>query len=207
EPNVSDGHALDPAAAAAPSSGPPTPGEPLDAEILDALARGDTRQALGLCAERHGASIGRLCMAMLGSQRDADDVTLETLLRAHQRFREHRGEGSLRAWLLGIARSECLRRLEKSRRRGAKAAAPRGADAALRADAELGTQQRAERARALLESVRPSDRDALLLRFFSDLSFEEVAAACGIDEAAARKRVSRALSRLRSVLESEYDDE
>ena len=55
--------------------------------------------------------------------------------------------------------------------------------------------------------MRPSDRDALLLRFGADLSFKEVAAACGIDETAARKRVSRALARLRSVLEDENDDD
>ena len=59
----------------------------------------------------------------------------------------------------------------------------------------------------MLEQVRPSDRDALLLRFGADLSFKEVAAACGIDESAARKRVSRALARLRSVLEDENDDD
>ena len=36
-------------------------------------------------------------------------------------------------------------------------------------------------------------REAVLLRYESDLSFKEVGVACGIDEAAARKRVSRAL--------------
>ena len=181
----------------------------LDAEILDGLARGDTPRALGLCIERHGASIGRLSMALLGSQEGADEATLQTLLQAQQRFREYRGEGSLRAWLLGIARNECLRQLEK-RRRDAKRGTANGADAAPQAEETRGAAQReerAERARALLERVRPSDRDALLLRFLSDLSCAEVAAACGIDEATARKRVSGALMRLRSAVEAEHDDE
>jgi RNA polymerase sigma-70 factor (ECF subfamily) len=38
------------------------------------------------------------------------------------------------------------------------------------------------------------------LRYEAGLSFREVAVACGVDEAAARKRVSRALSRLRERL-------
>jgi RNA polymerase sigma-70 factor (ECF subfamily) len=206
EPHVSDGHTG--AAPAAPQPEPATVVQPEDVEIVSALARGETRRALALCVERHGASIGRLCMAMLGSQGDADDVTQETLLSAHQSFGEYRGAGSLRAWLLGIARHKCLQQLEKSRRRGAKLSlATNGSAAEPGADEALGAKHRAERARALLDNVRPSDRDALLLRFLADLSFKEVAAASGIDEATARKRVSRALTRLRSALENQHDDE
>jgi RNA polymerase sigma-70 factor (ECF subfamily) len=58
----------------------------------------------------------------------------------------------------------------------------------------------AARARRLLGEIRPTEREALVLRFAADLSFREVGDACGIDEAAARKRVSRGLSRLRSLL-------
>ena len=57
--------------------------------------------------------------------------------------------------------------------------------------------ERGERAGAALGMVKPSEREAVVLRFEADLSFKEVAVACGIDEAAARKRVSRALAKLR----------
>ncbi|HTV17730.1 MAG TPA: RNA polymerase sigma factor [Polyangiaceae bacterium] len=202
---MSDGHAS--AAPAAPSPEPPTVAQPEDVEIVNALARGEPRRALALCVERHGTSIGRLCMAMLGSQGDADDVTQETLLSAHQSFGEYRGVGSVRAWLLGIARNKCLQQLEKVRRQGAKVAAAAGEARASSIDEALGVKARAERARALLDKVRPSDREALLLRFSADLSFKEIAAVSGIDEATARKRVSRALTRLRSALGSKHDDE
>jgi RNA polymerase sigma-70 factor (ECF subfamily) len=207
EPLVSDGQAS--AAPAAPSSEPPTPVQPEDVDIVNALERGETRRALALCVERHGASIGRLCMAMLGSQADADDALRETLLSAHQSFGESGGAGSLRAWLLGIARNRCLQQLESSRRGGAKkpALATNGSLAEPGADEVLRAKHRAARARALLDKVRPSDRDALLLRFLADLSFEEVAEASGIDEAAARQRVSRALAHLLETLRSEHDDE
>lgn len=201
---MSDGQAS--AAPAAPSPEPPAAARAEDVEIAAALERGETRRALALCVERHGASIGRLCMAMLGSQREADDATQQTLLSAHQSFGDYRGSVSLRAWLLGIARNECLQQLEQRRRRATTAplatgpAQPDGHEAG-------GATQRAERARALLDRLRPSDRDALLLRFLADLSLEEVAAASGIDGATARKRVSRALSSLLETLGSEHDDE
>jgi RNA polymerase sigma-70 factor (ECF subfamily) len=43
----------------------------------------------------------------------------------------------------------------------------------------------------------------VVLRFEAGLSFRELAIACGVDEAAARKRVSRALARLREELGEE----
>jgi RNA polymerase sigma-70 factor (ECF subfamily) len=39
-----------------------------------------------------------------------------------------------------------------------------------------------------------------LLRYEAGLSYREVGEACGVDEAAARKRVSRALARLRELV-------
>ena len=167
-----------------------------DREILTALAGGDRRQALTLCARRHGAALGRLCMALLGSQAEADDAVQETLLAAHAAFDDFRNEGSLRAWLFGIARRRCARAKE---RRGALHAATDGADLRT-ADDLLEVRRRAETARALLERLRPTEREALLLRYGAELSFREVGGATGIDEATARKRVSRALARLRELV-------
>ena len=201
-----DGTVSDAASAAAPASADlEAPAVLDDPEILLALTRGDHRRALSLCVQHHGPSIGRLCMAMLGSQVDADDVTQDTLIAAHRAFAEYRKEGTLRSWLLGIARNKCLQHLEKHRRRGARLRLVRAADAPRQPDQDL--LERAEQARALLERVRPSDRDALLLRYCGELSFKEVAAACGIAETAARKRVSRALLALRSTLGKEAGDD
>ena len=57
--------------------------------------------------------------------------------------------------------------------------------------------------RDALEKLKPTERDALALRYVADLSHREIAEACGLDEAAARKRVSRALQQLRSVMPTE----
>ena len=51
-----------------------------------------------------------------------------------------------------------------------------------------------------IHSLREADRQAVLLRFFQNQSFATVGSALGVDEDAARKRVQRALERLRSFL-------
>jgi RNA polymerase sigma-70 factor (ECF subfamily) len=171
-----------------------------DSEVIEAVRAGDRQLALTLCARRHGPSLGRLCMALLGSQVEAEDALQDTLLSAHGAFDGYRGEGSLRAWLFGIARRRCARALER------RSVGPKLADAEVevpQADELIQARQRAEAARALLREVRPSEREALLLRYVGELSFREVGEACGIDEAAARKRVSRALARLREIRRSE----
>ena len=160
---------------------------PADAPVKAALERGDPRGAVMLCARQHGEAIGRLCMALLGSQTDAEGLVHETLLDAYRGLDGWRGEGSLRGWLFGIARRKCARELERG----------------LRRRTGTGPSSAHPRTREALGELRPSEREAVVLRFGAGLSFREVADACGIDEAAARKRVSRGIAALRSRLAGE----
>jgi len=174
-----------------------------DADPLAVLIQGgDHRQALAGCARTHGAILGRLCIAMLGSQADADEAVQETLLAAHRSMAGYRGEGTVKAWLCGIARRVCARLLEGRRRHAdppLEVVPPDGEDP----HGAFATRQRARVVRGALERLKPTEREALLLRYVADLSHREIAAACEVDEPTARKRVSRALVKLRSVIAPE----
>ena len=172
-----------------------------DGDAIEGLvAAGQHREALAACARAYALPLGRLCMAFIGSQAEAEELVQETLLAAFDAFPQYRGEGSVRAFLFGIARRLCGRHVEMRARREARLRlvhdTGRGRDAG-----ELALErERARRARDALAKLKPSEREAVVLRYEGELSFREVAAACGVDEAAARKRVSRALSRLRAEL-------
>src|SRR5690349_4786819 len=84
--------------------------------IVALLHEGRHREALTACVKAHGGVLGRLCMALLGSPADADEATQETLLRAHRAMATYRGEGSIKAWLCGIARHVCAHMLETRRK-------------------------------------------------------------------------------------------
>lgn len=179
--------------------------EPRDegAAIEALIAGGQHREALARCARSYGVPIGRLCMAFTGSQAESEELVQETLLAALDAFPQYRADGSVRAWLFGIARRICGRHMEIRSRREARLRlvhdTSRGRDAG---DLAL-ERERAERARAALAKLKPSEREAVVLRYEGELSFRELASACGVDEAAARKRVSRALARLRADLGEE----
>ncbi len=188
-------------AAPAETAGEP-PADPADQPVLSAIKARDFRLALSLCARQHGGALGRLCMALVGSQAEADDLAQETLLAAYDGFAAFRGEGALRAWLFTIARRKCARHLERRLRQGHRLRLVHDADRQASSEELVLARQRAERARAALGRIRPSEREALVLRFAGELSYRDVAIACGIDEAAARKRVSRALAHLRTSIGS-----
>jgi RNA polymerase sigma-70 factor (ECF subfamily) len=174
-----------------------------DGPVVDALDQGDLREAVRQCAELHGPAIGRVCMALTGSQTEAEDLTQETLLAAHAGLSDWRRDGTLRAWLFAIARRTCARHLERRTQREQRLRLIHDAGRGDSTDELYALRQRAERARQALDEIRPSEREAVILRYVGELSFREVAIACGIDEPAARKRVSRALARLRETLTHE----
>jgi RNA polymerase sigma-70 factor, ECF subfamily len=180
----------------APTSDPADPPDPIVALIRD----GQHRDAIAACARTHGAVLGRLCMAMLSSRADADEATQETLLRAHRAMATYRGDGSIKAWLCGIARHVCVHTLETRRRGRELLELVPEADEARDA---FAARRRSQVVRDALAQLKPSEREALVLRYVADLSHREIAVACNLDEATARKRISRALARLRTVMPEE----
>ena len=118
-------------------------------------------------------------------------------LRAMPSFR---AEGTIKAWLCGIARHVCAHVLETRRKRNeVLELVPEAGEAR---DA-FAARQRARHLRDALAKLKPSEREALVMKYVADLSHREIAVACGLDEAAARKRISRALARMRAVMPTE----
>jgi RNA polymerase sigma-70 factor (ECF subfamily) len=181
--------------------------EQVEQDPIVALVRaGAHAEAAERCARDHGRAIGRLCMAMLGDQAEAEEAVQETFLAAYRAIAQFRGDGRVLSWLVSIARRICVRRLESRARQQA-----RRLELVHDADDQSSPMELAERkrrARSLrgaLAELKPSEREILLLRYQAELSFREVAEACGLDEPAARKRASRALARLRALLKNEVE--
>jgi RNA polymerase sigma-70 factor (ECF subfamily) len=168
--------------------------------IVTLVQDGKHREALAACATAHGMILGRLCMALLGSQADADEATQETLLRAHRAMATYRAEGTIKAWICGIARHVCAHMLETRRKQRELLEVVPTEGVARDVFAQ---RQRSRALREGLAKLKPTEREALVLRFVADLSHREIATVCNLDEPTARKRISRALARLRSVMPDE----
>jgi RNA polymerase sigma factor (sigma-70 family) len=129
----------------------------------------------------------------------ADDVTQAVFLILSQQARTLHGDTVLAGWFLLTTRNvarNALRREWRLKRRERKAAEMRE-ESIEPADSRAILPVLDE---ALARLSEP-DRSALLLRFFHDKSHREVAAAMGLTEDAATKRVARAIVKLRGILQ------
>jgi RNA polymerase sigma-70 factor, ECF subfamily len=168
-----------------------------DGAIVAALRSGDRPAAAELLVSAHAAALGRTCMALLGSQAEAEEALRNTLLAVLDGSQAYRGVGTLRAHLYGVARRRCARRLTERLPERAYERELEGSGRAA-ADGSEGAASSATEVRRRLRGIRPTEREALVLHFTAGLDLGEVAAACGVDRAAAEDRVSRGLARLRS---------
>ena len=122
----------------------------------------------------------------------ADDLFQETFLRALRAYgRLEHGE-HLRAWVLTIAG-------ERARRRRAAGAADRRA---CRSSRPARTSARPfEELAPLTDGLPPKERAAVVLRYGYDLDYDEIGAALGSNEQAARQAASAGVRRLRKEKE------
>lgn len=132
----------------------------------------------------------RLAYGFLHDVDEAEDVVQEAAFTAWRRLANLKEGSQLRPWLLGIVANQCRSGLR--RKRWSTVSLDRAPGPA--ASADLATQVDLHRA---LAGLGHDDRLALLLRYYLDLPFEELAIVLGITTKGARSRVHRALLRLR----------
>jgi RNA polymerase sigma factor (sigma-70 family) len=144
-------------------------------------------------AEAHIDDVFGYLLYLTRDRELADDLsgaTFEKALRLWSRFDERRG--SVRTWLLGIARTIALDwfRAEARRRRREEAAAPKEAQEATFCE---GLSPELERAFATLSA---GEREVIALRVVLELDGDAAARVLGLSPTAVSTRLSRALKRL-----------
>jgi RNA polymerase sigma-70 factor (ECF subfamily) len=164
---------------------------------LDALYASCASKLLPLIRLRMGRS--------LRSDLESRDILQAVLLKSFQRIGQFQGQssGSLMAWLARIAENEIRDRADhqgRQRRDVAKrvpldeaTSLPQPVRSALSQVIETEEAERLERA---LESLTDSQREAILLRQFEELTFPEMAARLGKSEDACRMLFARAMTAL-----------
>jgi RNA polymerase sigma-70 factor (ECF subfamily) len=186
--------------------------EPLDsaqdalaAEALAAAERKDFRAALGLLMRAYGNEVYRFCLGLLHGREAAEDVLQTVFIDAFQALPAYEPRSTLRAWLHGIARHRCLDALKGSRRWATLvepvSELPERADGTPGTDQLLATSRLSRALEDCLDGLPIHARETVLLRFRSQLSYEEMSVACGEKVGTLRVRVARALPLLRRCLE------
>jgi RNA polymerase sigma-70 factor (ECF subfamily) len=136
----------------------------------------------------------RLAFAMLQNGAEAEDAVQDATIRAWRSLPRLRAGEDAKPWFLTIVANRC-----RTRRRATRARLRDLAGARYEERWPPWLEERGDLHRAL-RSLDPVSRLVVVLRYYFDLPYEDVAAISGLSSTAARARVSRALRRLRADL-------
>lgn len=176
----------------------------MDAATIEAARAGD-REA---CAALLGALQDpwyRTCLSLLAGDADrARDATQETAVRFLRKLPGFRGESQVRTWSLGIA-INVVREMRRSTRSHGTLPDELGAADGRRPiaagpDQAVETNERRDMLRSTLADLPDRQREAVVLRYFEDLSVEETAAAMECAPGTVKATVHQALRRLKEKL-------
>lgn len=178
---------------------PPHPDHPdaTDAALVRQVLSGRA-EAFAALVDRHHARCLRLATHLLADSDDAEDVVQEVFVRAYRHLGNYRERDKFGAWLTRILVNQCRTRASRNARYVALDPAVHTADLVVSADDDAFAR-RAELARAMQQLV-PEQREALVLRFSDELSYDEMATITGVGVSALKMRVQRACARLRTLL-------
>ena len=165
------------------------------------LARGE-RDSFQRLVERWERPLFSFLRQMLGSNEEAEDLAQETFVRVLEQADRYKPEGKFKSWLFRIAGNLARRRkiiqwipfVEHAHDRFASSRT---------VDQEREREEERLRVRTALSELPERQRQAILLRRYEDMSYQEIAEAMGTTVAAVQTLLHRAMKHLRAALLSE----
>lgn len=173
-------------------------GREISAEILEACRRGD-RDAFRVLYETYKDKVYSIALYFFhGDAGAAADTTQQVFLKLIRGIEQYRGEAGFSTWLYRTVVNACMDGARRAKPREIKFAAA-AAPAAQQQELERLELQRS--VQAALSSMPVKFRLPLLLRYFEDLSYTEMAAAMNCSMGTVASRLNRGHKMLAQKLE------
>ena len=174
-----------------------------DDDIHAALRANDMRRALTLMMNRYGDEVFRFALVLTHSHHLADEVRQQVFVEVYRDLPSFEGRASLRSWVFGITRHRCLDATKKNKRwtnRFKNEPPPDEESDDHEPERELDRSKLARLLAACLAKLAPAARDAVVLRYQQELSYDEASVIAGDHAGTLQQRVARALPALRRCL-------
>lgn len=183
--------------------------EGLDLESVIERARGHDAEALGEIYRRYVPRVFGLCLYILESRERAEDATSDVFLKLQRSIENYDGSIPFPRWLLRVASNKCidvLRRQQRGRRvivevdDAAMVLEARSSEPSPLA-AVIGKEEKAQ-VRDAIARLPVNYRLPLVLRYYSELSYDEIAQQLGLQRNYVAALIFRAKHELRRKLAS-----
>jgi RNA polymerase sigma-70 factor (ECF subfamily) len=156
-------------------------------------------EAFTRLVEVYQTPVYNLCYRMLGEVEAAEDAAQESFFRAYQNLHRYDPNRSFATWLLSIAAHYCIDRLR--RRRFSTLSIDDDDEehpmelpdqAAVNPEAETARREEQEQLQKVLRTLPPTDRAAIVMRYWYDFSEVEIAESLSLTVSAVKSRLHRA---------------
>jgi RNA polymerase sigma-70 factor, ECF subfamily len=189
-----------------PREGTAKPMEGLDLESVIERARGHDAEALGEIHRRYVRRVFGLCRYMLDSRENAEDATSEVFLKLQRSIESYDGSVPFPRWLLRVAGNQCIDALRR-RQRGRQVIVEVEDATVIEAPTSelsplgvvISTEERAQ-VRDAIARLPVNYRVPLVLRYYSELSYDEIAQQLNLQRNYVATLIFRAKQELRRKL-------
>ena len=169
---------------------------PVDARVVESCQQGD-REAFRLLFETHKDKVYSIALYFFGGDAAlAADITQQVFLKLFTRIGQFRHQSEFTTWLYRLTTHTCI---DEQRRRRRFSQFPETLDATQAtahstlpaAEARFMRLEIADSVREAIASLKPKLRIAILLKYFEELSYEEIACVLDCSKGTVASRLNR----------------
>lgn len=180
--------------------------DPIIVEWVNAAIDGD-QDAFAEIVYTFQDAVYNLCYRMLGNAAEAEDAAQEAFLKAYMNLTRYDQGRSFKTWVLSIASNHCIDRIRKRKMVLMSIDEPTTATLSLSSDEPQPEQmammnERSQQVQDLIDQLPEDYRLAVVLRYWYDYSYAEIADQMDTSESAIKSRLFRARKML-----AEYADD
>src|ERR1700676_720945 len=170
-----------------------------------AQARAGDAEAWGELYRQHAPAIFRFCCRAMPTREDAEDATMDIFIKVRQKLSQYDASRPFRAWLYTVAANHCWDLL---RRRKLRQGLETGEVDNLPLEhpdpgqlQQLMERRSSQQVRRALDQLPARSRMALVLRYYSDMSYDDIATTLAVLRTFVGVVLLRARHQLREILE------
>jgi RNA polymerase sigma-70 factor (ECF subfamily) len=166
----------------------------LEPAVLKQVHQGN-QEAFTQLVETYQRPVYNLCYRMLSDPDEAEDASQETFLRVYKNIKHYDAKRPFTTWLLSIAAHHCIDQLRKRRMvvismdTTPNLDPPDGLPGP---EASYFLMEDQKRVQAILKTLNPNDRAAVIMYYWYDFSYEEIAQSLSLTPSAVKSRLHRA---------------
>ena len=194
----------------------PSPKANADLELVNKAKEGD-QAAFAKLMSRYKESVYYMILKMVHNRDDADDLTMVAFSKAFHNLANYSADFAFSTWLFRIATNNCIDFIRKKKLQTTSIDQPNNhsedgestpiavKDKSMTPEESIIKDQRAIKIREVIQTLSPKYRQLIELRYFEELSYEEIADKLDLPLGTVKAQLFRAKDMLYNHMKSTKD--